>query len=54
MTAKDDQGTLIMSYSIDLWGLTTSGIFENAGNITNIKVFDENFRQNETGKYLFN
>ncbi|KAL3890986.1 hypothetical protein ACJMK2_003252, partial [Sinanodonta woodiana] len=49
VTAKDDLGTLIMSYSIDLWRLTTSGIFENAGNITAIKVFDENFRQNETG-----
>ncbi|KAL3890979.1 hypothetical protein ACJMK2_003245 [Sinanodonta woodiana] len=49
VTAKDDQGTLIMSYSIDLSSFTTSGIFENAGNITNIKVFDENFRQNETG-----
>ncbi|KAL3891079.1 hypothetical protein ACJMK2_003342 [Sinanodonta woodiana] len=49
VTAKDDLGTLIMSYSIDMWRLTTSGIFENTGNITAIKVFDENFRQNETG-----
>ncbi|KAL3891003.1 hypothetical protein ACJMK2_003268 [Sinanodonta woodiana] len=49
VTAKDNLGTLIMSYSIDLWKLTTSGVFNNAGNITAIKVFDENFRQNETG-----
>ncbi|KAL3891041.1 hypothetical protein ACJMK2_003304 [Sinanodonta woodiana] len=49
VTAKDDLGTLIMSYSIDMSSFTTSGIFENTGNITAIKVFDENFRQNETG-----
>ncbi|KAL3890977.1 hypothetical protein ACJMK2_003243 [Sinanodonta woodiana] len=49
VTAKDDQGTLIMSYSIDLSRFTTSGIIEHAGHITAIKVFDENFRQNETG-----
>jgi hypothetical protein len=52
VTAKDDQGTLIMSYSIDLQRFTTSGIFKNAGNITAIKVFDENFRQNETGIFF--
>ncbi|KAK3600731.1 hypothetical protein CHS0354_017017 [Potamilus streckersoni] len=49
LTAADAQGTFIMSYSVDSRQLTTSGIFPGAGKISAIKVFDEHFRQNETG-----
>ncbi|KAL3891004.1 hypothetical protein ACJMK2_003269 [Sinanodonta woodiana] len=55
VTAKDDKETLIMSFSIDLGRLTTSGIFVDTGYVTAIKVFDENVRQNETGPcFVFN
>ncbi|KAK3600738.1 hypothetical protein CHS0354_017026 [Potamilus streckersoni] len=49
VTAKDVDGTLIMSYAIDHTTRTTSGVFNNTGNISSIKIFDETFRQNETG-----
>ncbi|KAL3851779.1 hypothetical protein ACJMK2_015488 [Sinanodonta woodiana] len=49
VTAEDADRTLIISYSTELEEATTSGVFIDAGNISAIKVFDENVRQNETG-----
>ncbi|KAK3611819.1 hypothetical protein CHS0354_040490 [Potamilus streckersoni] len=49
LTSKKANGTLVMSYSIDHVSITTSGKFSGAGNISSIKVFDETFRENETG-----
>ncbi|KAK3600737.1 hypothetical protein CHS0354_017025 [Potamilus streckersoni] len=49
VTAKDADGTFMMSYSIALKRSTTSGVFPRTGIITAIRVFDETFRQNETG-----
>ncbi|KAL3862074.1 hypothetical protein ACJMK2_008069 [Sinanodonta woodiana] len=49
VTSKYPNGTLLLSYSIEMETMTTSGVIPNAGNISTIKVFDETFRQNETG-----
>ncbi|KAK3605314.1 hypothetical protein CHS0354_003961 [Potamilus streckersoni] len=49
LTAKDANGTLFLSHSIKFLTISTFGVFSGAGSISAIKVFDETFRQNETG-----
>ncbi|KAK3605320.1 hypothetical protein CHS0354_003967 [Potamilus streckersoni] len=49
VTAKNSDKTLITSYSIKTGMTTMTGTLPDTGNISAIKVFDENMRQNETG-----
>ncbi|KAL3851784.1 hypothetical protein ACJMK2_015493 [Sinanodonta woodiana] len=45
----DVNRTSITSYSIDGFIISSHGVFPDAGKISVIRVFDDNFRQNETG-----
>ncbi|KAL3890991.1 hypothetical protein ACJMK2_003257 [Sinanodonta woodiana] len=51
VTANDAKGTLFTSYSITTGKETTSGLIPDTGKMTAIKIFDENIRQSERGKY---
>ncbi|KAL3891045.1 hypothetical protein ACJMK2_003308, partial [Sinanodonta woodiana] len=47
-TVNGESGTILTTMSIDNMPFLAAGVLSGAGNISSIKVFDENLRQNET------